>query len=768
MPKPPKELVSILDSRVRAPLPTQSPFDWVCENVVFAEPQVKGKFNPCGREYLREVIDNINRDDVHDETLCFGTGNGKTTSTMAKVAWALEFEPFRGLWVMPTKEGEGGAREFNKTRFLEMIKAMDCFKSKLPANRHKMKGLQVNFGGNVIGFVGSNSPSQVGANRCRIVIQDEKDKFKAELNREAGAGYLANERTKGVPNSKRNGTSTPTREDGPIWIDLLASDLRRRFLPCPHCNSNAKPANDFKGWFILVQSEQYTVLPTKMPDGRIIPLASLRWDTDAKRLSDNSWDMDRVIRSARFECPHCGGHVRDEHRLWLDKNGQWIPTRNAMFHRGYHLPSFYAPCVDFDSTWGGMAKKFLDCHESGEGMRGYINSDLAEVDASQEHNRTAIEIKTQAISQDDWCPLMTVDVQKKWPYLWFVVRKWSAFKLLPSFKLLDGKPEFAAQLNDGLKSSCKVLLNNSEKEVWPILSEIFRFDTRTGNFPMLAWLIEKKITGKALVELWVKCEKNTLDFGKFIYREMGLRMPKGGDSEAVAVGHCETDDWAELREIAQQYNVGRGLTIPNLAVLIDSGYREQSNPEVLRKCFETAKQFVFYEPVAKKFFANPIHARCKACPVDAWQPFKGYPITRRWNVGGIAREWHHNVADPFDGSSEADKCVIQVLEAASDLFWNRMQDLRERQTEEYIQRGGNVWQVAPNVGLHPADKFKPGDYQKQMDARYRDRDGNICERGSGGGGKRRWPDHLNDCERMQFPLAMSLGFFDYETSTKEK
>src|SRR6185312_15999725 len=70
--------------------------------------------------------------------------------------------------------------------------------------------------------------------------------------------------------------------------------------------------------FVLVKDAQFTVLPTKMPDGAAIAFAELRWDKQAKR-RDGSWDYDRVVRSARFECPHCGGHITDNHRLCLDR-----------------------------------------------------------------------------------------------------------------------------------------------------------------------------------------------------------------------------------------------------------------------------------------------------------------------------------------------------------------------------------------------------------------------------------------------------------------
>jgi hypothetical protein len=743
------------------PLPTGAPWDWVIPHVVFDEPQVKGPFNPSGRWYLEEPINNENDPDVTTETYCWATGSAKTVMLMARAAWAMEFDPFRGLWVMPARMGEGGAFEFNSTRFTAMIRKMPCFVDKIPLDRHKLKGLQVNMAGNVIGFVGSNSPAQVGANRCRRVVQDEKDKFKKELSREAGAGYLANERTKGVPNPKRIGTSTPTTEEGPIWQDLMASDLRRRFLTCPLCGQDHPSTRRM----VLVKDEQFTVLPTKFPGGTTIPLAPLRWDKEAKR-QDGTWDMDRVISSARFECPHCGGHVRDHHRLWLDKNGVWMPTRpsgdGAGRHRGYHLPSFYAPHLDFDSSWGGMAKKFLDAHSSSDGMRGYINSDLAEVHVSQESGRGAIELSSRPLAQSDWTPLLTVDIQAQWPYLWFVVRKWSSFKLQPPLEFTGGRPAALSTFTEEFKKKLSSIVAGHEP-AWLPASELLRFDTGTSETPLIDWLIEKKIHGENLSQIFQdRCMSNTVDFGKWIYREMGLKIPRGGDSESIAAGHCQTDDWAELREIFQQFEVGKHLINRNAAVLIDSGYREKNNPETLRKCYETATEFGYYDPSTKKMWSHAPNRMAKPCPLNNWQPWKGYPITRRWNVEGIAREWHYNFADPFAGTSEADQCVIQVLEGAADLFWERMNALREKRTQ-------NIWAVAGDLRLFPKDKFQLSQYERQLNARFWDSEKQcVKNRGTGGAGHKSWPDELSDCEKMQVALADSLGFFSYENDEKNK
>lgn len=757
-----RRLADELIARFRAPLPSFRPSEWCEKSLELRSTTIKAHFSFRGREYMRDIIDDI-ASDIHFQTRCMGTGTGKTTMNIGQLAFVMENEPSSMLYVVPAKEGQGGARELNNSCIIPTIKATECLRSKLPVggqSRHQIGGLKCVFGGNILHLVGANSPGQLAGPRRRIVWLDESDKFKEKLGREASADYLANERTKQVPRSKLIRSSTPSLDDFGIWPHLMASDLRRRFVPCPHCSL----------FIVLVQSAQYTVLPLKLPDGSPILMAEMRWDNEAKR-KDGSWDMDRVVRSARFECPDCGGHIRDEHREKMDAGGKWIPTRAGVIgHRGYHLPSFYAPHVDFESSWGGMAKKFLDAQESGAGMRGYINSELAEVDDSQEHGRLAVEINSENFARTDWTALMSCDFQKLWPYLWFVIAKWSSFKLQPPLaegwqKHLDLHPE--------IKAKCQAVASDT---AWKTLAEILRFDPQTGDFPLLDFLITQKITGAKLVKLHMEtCGGNTLDLGRYLYREMKQPMPKGGDSEIIAAGHCELsgdDVWQELRDLQQQFHVGEILDFPNHGVLIDSGYMEKHNPEVLRKCYESNGDgpWKWYDPVTKAFTIRATHAHCRPAPVNCWTPYRGLPISTpgKFRGGdGIGRNYKISPDDPFKGTSDADKSAIEVLEAASEFYFHRWMDSRDRQEEiraalkEQRAYKGNVWSIASNIELFPKT-FTIEMFQAQLNAKGRNADGEIWERGSGGSGKRRHPDHLNDCCRNMYPLAEAYGFFDYE------
>ncbi len=815
--------------RLFAPLPTQTPWQWVCEHVRFNEPEIKGPFDPTGRRYMEQPINDNANDEIHDWTLCAGTGIGKTIILIAGKLWKIKYNPFRGLWVMPTTHGPGGVANFNKTRFTKAVEA--THPDLMPRGgqaRFDISSLKIRIGGTVIDFAGSNSPGQLGANRCSDVTHDEVDKSGGSSPKEANAVYLADERTKGVLGAKKYKTSTPTLDTGAIWESLLKSNLNRRFLPCPHCNDElrgeklevrtaqtaAHPSHltplTLHGWFVLAWSPQYTLLPTKFASGEPIPMAFIRWDPSAKR-KDNTWDLELVAKTTHLECPHCHGKITDHHRTWMDAHGQWLPTlAGNPNHIGYHLSSLYAPYNprDTGSSLGGMALKFLQSKESAEGMKGFINSDLAEPDAKQEHGGNKIELADRPVSQTDWVPLLTADFHKNYPYIWFVVRKWSAFKLLPPFPITNGLPDFVDLLdqpgNEAPRDKCESLLGlqskiknqkskiDAENPAWPVIAELMRFDSRTGPSPLIDFLIAQKITGQKLVKLYrEECQSNTMTLRKAIYRLMSAHSstqnsqtpklvdpPRGGDSELIATGHLDLSGealWEELRDLIAEYRVGHGMPIPAHCVAIDCGFADKFNRQVLQKCFESGTSYKFYDPMSKNrpaiFYQKPIHQYCQPCPADGWLAIRGKPTNRPLGDGKINRELSIHVEDPYYGTVDAGSKVCEVLEVPQSLFWIRKNDLRLKRTK-------NQYTISPEVDLYPriyqadgtlrleggrtTSNFKLADYEKHLNEQYYDETKGKVEpkHGRGGSQARAFPYHLDDCETYQVALATHHEFFE--------
>ena len=229
--------------RFTKPWPTQSVTDWAQQNVRFDEPKFRGPFNIHTRHYLEEILNLWRRDltnDITDIIFCAATRSAKTRIPMAGAAYRIALDPMRCLWTKPMKQGAGGSRNDALTKFIPMLKASPGLTSAVAhCDKNSLNGNQQRINGSIVDWEGTGSAKQLSGNPDDVVVQDECDGYVLK-GTEAHPSILADERTKDATNPLRYKSCSPTVEDGVIWQWLQRSDLRRRFLPCPRCNPNAK------------------------------------------------------------------------------------------------------------------------------------------------------------------------------------------------------------------------------------------------------------------------------------------------------------------------------------------------------------------------------------------------------------------------------------------------------------------------------------------------------------------------------------------------
>ena len=808
-----------LCARLAQPPPDIEPDEFAEKYWRFAEKEIKGRFNFTGRNYLRRPMrDSVSRV-VRKLTLVFGRGTGKTSVNQISAGFRIKYIAGSGLWLFPSTNGAGGSREFVKTRFLPNIKATELIAALIPAGqeRFNLNKQFVDINGAHFAFVGSNSAGQVVGGRHSFIVMDEKEKYPESIGAEAGTSDLVTGSTEGVAEYLIINTSTPSIDTGLIWKDLLQSDFRVNFLPCPHCNGDTHGTTEeareaeargkkFSGWFILAWSEQFAAgLPVKFTQtdptlhGQPIPMAFVKWPKDCRR-RDGSWDTDRVLRETWVECPHCHGHIRDitlsaDHRIglapatknWMDAHSFWLATKDGEpKHHGYQQSNLYAPVINEESTWGARAVKFLnDCDAGGESIRNHINAVLGLAEVGQAHaNR--ITLGETPLAQSDWIPILTADFQKNHPFLWFVVRKWCAFKLHPPGGLTDGVPDFVKVLdkpgNEVEKKICHALAGPKPTDpVWNAIGELLRFEDPRSS-PIIEFLIAQKITGLKLQEKFREGNGLTMDFRRVLYREFSIavhgkpdavRAPRGGDSELVAAGYCDHSGeyaWDELKEYIQQFEIGKGMPLPGRCVGVDCGYAEKFHREVLQKCHETGTQYKWHDPAIKtrplSFFKNARHQFCVQVQSDGWFAMRGKPSNKPLGDGKYNHELNTNVEDPYFGTGKAGSVLVEVLEFPAGLFWNHKHNLREKRTK-------NTYSISPKVEFFPKiytldgtntgdSNFNLGLYQRHVNEQYyNDKTGKVEPRhGRGGAQSRAHPFHLDDCENENLALATYNEFFD--------
>lgn len=413
MTKRQRERLSRIFSAWFRPRPKITASEWACRNFVLSanEGRGQGPFSLAGREYLREIIDTFSDPWIEDVAACLGTQIGKTASIQAGVAYLVANDPCGVLWVLPNREE---VRGFSGERWLNNVRATPELRALIPTGSKRFdfaKSAQ-QLGGSLINFAGSNAPAGLAGRPKRVVILDEMEKFPPQTRGgEAGSIALACMRTKDAAFPKRVRTSSPAMIDGPGWQELLKGDVRRRNLPCPGCQKLV----------VLAWSKDATELPILGNE------AWVRWDAEAKRES-GTWDLDRVDRSTRFECPFCGHHIREESKTVLDRSGVWVPTQPApKTWRSYHLPSWYAPSPS--TRFGLMAVGFLQAKSSLEGLHGWINGNAAEpwTGHAESTRRTEIILTSDAPPvAAETVRIMTVDCQQTSPHFYWVARDWDA------------------------------------------------------------------------------------------------------------------------------------------------------------------------------------------------------------------------------------------------------------------------------------------------------------------------------------------------------
>lgn len=408
--------------------PVETVADWCCRCLVFDEPKNNGPFNLVGSEYMREQLDAWSDPTIRRQVHIQGSQTRKTGSIMGGAGWSIVNNPTRIFWVMPTQQL---GQTFSKTRWIRMLRKSPVTSALIPTGnrRHDFKAFEQQIGSSIVNITWSNSPSALSSIPAPLVILDEVDKFATGGGKEADAVNLAEQRTKSFPDPKIVATSTPTLVSGLIWQEFLKTDQRRRFLPCPHCTK----------FLLLVWSKNFTVFKITGAE------AFVRWDKEAKN-PDGTWDLDRVERSARYECPHCGGHILDAHKTVMDRSGEWRATSTAARgHRGWHLPSMYAAAVE--TNVGRLAVKFLQGKTSLMGLQGFVNGELAEPWENQDTRGDRIEIITGPDAQpiEGAVKFLTVDVQLVAPYFWFIVREWNGHSRLLDFGPLETWEEVEAK-----------------------------------------------------------------------------------------------------------------------------------------------------------------------------------------------------------------------------------------------------------------------------------------------------------------------------------
>jgi phage terminase large subunit GpA-like protein len=323
--------------------PVQNVVEWAEANLLISErtSAMPGRYSTRLTPYVREVLEHFRTERTRRLTLVWGVQTSKTTCILAGMAYRLDCAPSPCLWVMPSAHL---AKSFCETRWIPLVEDCPALARHKSANNDHFRMLEQHFDRMSVWFVGSNSPANLASRSISLLMMDEMDKFATQSKREASPIQLAEARCVTYPRHLIVCTSTPSYEDGAIWLEYLKGDQRKYFVPCAAC-----------GEMFVLEWER------------------IKWAQEAKQ--DSAWNMELVSESARCHCPKCDHAHTEADKAQMLERGEWRATDLAAEpgRRSYHLSSLYAPW----RRWSDLAVKFLQDRETPGGLQDFFNRELA-------------------------------------------------------------------------------------------------------------------------------------------------------------------------------------------------------------------------------------------------------------------------------------------------------------------------------------------------------------------------------------------------------
>ena len=303
-----------------------------------AEP---GPYRVARTPFIREVADSLSPSHPAQRvTLMKGSQVGGTEAGNCWLGFIIANAPGPIIAVMPTVEL---AKRFSKQRVDPLVAGAPVLRQKVKSPRARDSGntvLQKEFPGGVLVMTGANSAVGLRSMPARYAFLDEVDAYPPDAGDEGDPVALAEARTKTYGYRKKIFLcSTPKlAADSRIAREYEASDQRRYFVPCPHCQHMQ--------WLRFV---------------------NLRWEKGRPA-------------TAAYHCEACGAAATEADKTAMLAAGEWRATatpQNPLWI-GFHVSSLYSP-VGWMS-WVDIAADWEKAVAAGtEAMRTFKNSTLGEV-----------------------------------------------------------------------------------------------------------------------------------------------------------------------------------------------------------------------------------------------------------------------------------------------------------------------------------------------------------------------------------------------------
>jgi phage terminase large subunit GpA-like protein len=302
-----------------------------------AEP---GRWRTDRTPYLREIMDALSdTSEVQQVVFMKGAQIGGSECGFNWVGYTIDIAPAPMLMVMPTAET---VKTNSSIRIDPLIEACPTIKQKIGEKRSKESTNTIQmkkFPGGFLKMAGANSAAGLRSMPIRKLFLDEVDAYPVNLDEEGSPIDLAIARTKTFGSGRKILiVSTPTIEGASAVESMfLATDQRKYFVPCPHCEHKQ-----------TLRFEQLT------------------------------WEAGRPD-TARMKCEKCEELIEERHKPYMLQHGEWrqtAPQNDNYTKVGFHINSFYSPYGWY--SWANAAEDWERAKGDEEKEITYINTVLGE------------------------------------------------------------------------------------------------------------------------------------------------------------------------------------------------------------------------------------------------------------------------------------------------------------------------------------------------------------------------------------------------------